>query len=154
MKVTLDTNIIVYLQNRYPRDIFKSLWDLIEFEASHGDACICEAIFQELERGGDDLADWAKSIPNFVCSTSSNELGTVKKIGDDYPGWVREQKNAGDPFIIAHAKAEDRLIVTDEKRKGAGAVADKNQKIPNIADEHGVSCQSFFEYMRSRNWTF
>lgn len=153
MRVTLDTNILIYLQARYPRDIFGSLWDLIEGEAIQGDACICEAIFVELERGGDDLPKWAKSLGSFICDTSDAELMTVQTIGNDHPDWVQDQKNAGDPFIIAHGKAEQRVVVTDETRKGANTI-DKNQKIPNIADEHGVKCQSFFEYIRSQEWTF
>lgn len=153
MRVTLDTNILIYLQNRYPRDIFASLWDLIEAEALSGDACICEAILDELERGGDDLPKWAKSLTSFVCPTSAEELATVKDIGDEYPGWVREDKNAGDPFIIAHGKAEDRIVVTDETPKGPNT-ADKNQKIPNIAANYGVSCYTFFEYMRAQGWSF
>lgn len=153
MKVTLDTNILIYLQTRYPRDIFGSLWGQIEEEAAQGQACICKAIFEELKRGGDDLSKWAKSLDSFICDPSADELMIVRTIGIDHPDWVQDQKNAGDPFIIAHGKAEKRVVVTDETRKGANTI-DKNQKIPNIADEHGVKCQSFFEYMRSQGWTF
>lgn len=153
MRATLDANIIIYLQARYPRDIFSSLWNLIEGEIDLGNACICEAIFEELERGGDDLSKWAKSLNGFICDTTDAELVTVQTIAVDHPDWVQEQKNAGDPFIIAHGKEESRVVITDETRKGPNTI-DKNQKIPNIADEHRVECQSFFEYMRSQGWSF
>ena len=66
------------------------------------------------------------------------ELVTVGEIADAHPEWVRGQKNEGDPFIIAHAKAEGSEIVTEEKVTGPGTV-EKNLRIPSVAAEHGVS---------------
>ncbi|MFJ2617697.1 DUF4411 family protein [Glutamicibacter sp. NPDC087344] len=43
--------------------------------------------------------------------------------------------------------------MTEESRKGAGTI-DKNQKIPNIADEHGVACIKFFDLLRAQRWRF
>ncbi len=62
-------------------------------------------------------------------------------------------KNEADPFVIAHAKADDLIIVTEEKRKGPNC-EDKNLSIPNVAEEHGVEVVQFFEYLRHNEWSF
>ena len=110
-------------------------------------------MLRELKRGGDDLHKWAKDLSGFVCAVSGTELTTVADIARAHPGWVQGQLNEADPFIIAHAKAEPSVIVTEENRKGPNT-DDKNQKIPNIADEHSVATMKFFDYMRANGWAF
>ncbi len=153
MKFTLDTNILIGLIRQYPRDIFPGLWESIEASVAAEESCICEAILREVKRGGDDLHKWAKDLPGFVCPVTEEELNTVAAIGRAHPGWVQGQLNEADPFIIAHAKGEKSAIVTEENRKGANT-EDKNQKIPNIADEHSVETMKFFEYVRANGWSF
>jgi hypothetical protein len=150
---TLDTNILVGLVRLYPRDIFPAMWANIESSVREGDSCICEAILREVHRGGDDLHKWAKDLPGFVCPATDEELAVVAEIAVAHPGWVQGQLNEADPFVIAHAKTEKSTIVTEEARKGPNTL-DKNQKIPNVADEHGVETVRFFDYVRSHGWTF
>lgn len=153
MSFTLDSNILINLRRTYPRDIFGSLWDSIEAAVDSDDVCICEAVLREVHRGGDVLHAWARGLEGFVCSVTDEELATVASIATDHPDWVRGQVNEADPFVIAHAKAEDSVIVTEENRKGPGTI-DKNLKIPNVADEHGVQCMKFFEFVRAHGWSF
>ena len=153
MTYTLDTNILIGLVQRYPRDIFPAMWSNIESSVQAGDSCICEAILREVHRGGDDLHKWAKDLPGFVCSATDDELATVAEIGLAHPGWVQGQLNEADPFVVAHAKAEKSTIVTEENRKGPNT-QDKNQKIPNIAEEYGVETMKFFDYVRDHGWKF
>ena len=56
MRYTLDANILINMRNRYPRDLFASLWGLMEDTVASGEICVCEVILKELERGDDDLA--------------------------------------------------------------------------------------------------
>ena len=153
MKYTLDTNILIGLVQRYPRDIFPAMWENIEASVTDGDSCICEAILREVRRGGDDLHAWAKNLDGFVCPATDGELATVAGIGLAHPQWVQGQRNEADPFVIAHAELEESTIVTEENRKGPNT-EDRNQKIPNIADEHGVETIKFFDYVRTQGWQF
>jgi hypothetical protein len=150
---TLDSNILIGLVQRYPRDIFPGIWASIEESVLRGRSCICEAVHREVDRIGDDLHRWAKDLPGFVCSTTDQDLQTVALIATKYPGWVQGQLNEADPFVIAHAKSEKSAIVSEESRKGPGTI-DKNLKIPNVADEHGVEVLKFFEYVRREGWSF
>lgn len=153
MNWTLDTNILINLMRLYPRDIFPAMWTNIEDTVRAGESCICEAILREVLRGGDDLHKWAKTLDGFVCPVTDSELITVAEIATAHPGWVQGQLNEADPFIIAHAKAEAAIIVTEENRKGPNT-DDKNQKIPNIADEHRVQSVKFFDFVRAYGWQF
>lgn len=152
-KYTLDTNILVGLVRLYPRDIFPAMWQNLEASVAGGASCVCEAILREVKRGGDDLYTWAKNLEGFVCGVTEAELALVAEIAAAHPEWVQEQKNEADPFVIAHAKTEESTIVTNEKYKGANT-EDKNQSIPNIADEYGVKAIKFFDYVREHGWQF
>lgn len=77
----------------------------------------------------------------------------MAEIAAAHPEWVQGQLNEADPFVIAHAKAENSTIVTEESRKGPNTL-DKNQKIPNVAEEHGVKTIKFFDYVREQGWQF
>ncbi|MFL6090190.1 MAG: DUF4411 family protein [Aeromicrobium sp.] len=153
MTFTLDSNILINLHRIYPRDIFGSIWESVEAAARDGTLCICEAVLREIHRGGDDLHKWAKNLPGFTCAVTDAELQTVAEIAADHPDWVRGRTNEADPFLIAHAKAMPATVVSEENRKGPG-VLDQNLKIPNVADEHGVECITFFAFMRAQGWTF
>ncbi|WP_139738462.1 DUF4411 family protein [Actinomyces wuliandei] len=153
MSYTLDTNTLINMERRYLRDLFTSLWDTLEAAAHQGEVCMCETAHKELDRGGDGLASWAKSIPDFICTATNDELATVANISRDHPGWAQGQKNYRDPFIIAHAKRDGLVIVTEEGRKGPNTI-DKNQTIPNIADEYRVECITFFDLLRVQGWKF
>ena len=151
MKRTLDTNILINLERWYPRDIFGFLWQGVEDAVSAGDVCICTAVHNELKRGGDALYDWAKNTPGFVCPLSQADMLEASQISNQYPGWVQQSKNAADPELIAHASNEGREIVSEEKRKGPGA-APHNIKVPNVADDLGISCIDFFTFVRAMGW--
>lgn len=151
MKRTLDTNILINLERWYPRDIFGFLWQGVENAAVAGEVCICTAVHNELKRGGDDLFRWARGIPDFVCPPSRSDLLKSAQVSNQYPGWVRQTKNAADPELIAHASTEGLEIVSEEKRKGPG-VAPHNIKVPNVADDLGIPCIDFFEFVRAMGW--
>ncbi|MGV0392642.1 DUF4411 family protein [Corynebacterium riegelii] len=150
---TLDSNILIGLARHYPREYFNTLWVRIEELVVDGRACICAMVLEEVSRGTDDLYAWAKSMDGFVHEPNAEEYKTLAQISSDHPGWVQEDKNAGDPFVIAHAKAEGSVIVTEETLKGSGT-HDHNLKIPNVAQEHDVSYLNFFGLLRAENWKF
>lgn len=153
MKYTLDSNILINMERLYPRDIFISLWSSVEDLVSRGEVCICEAVLRELQRGDGDLHTWAKKLHGFTCPTHQDEMPTVRAISENHPGWVRGRDNEADPWIIAHALREERIIVTEEKRKGSNT-ADRNQRIPNVASEYDVKVVKFFEFVKAQEWTF
>lgn len=153
MRYTLDSNILINMERLYPRDIFGTLWERIEELAHQGQACICEQVLTELRRGTGGLETWAKQLGGFVCRTQQDEIIKVAEISKAHPDWVRGQENEADPWVIAHAIHEHRIIVTEERPKGPNT-ADRNQKIPNVATEYGAQTVNFLEFMKIQGWIF
>lgn len=153
MKHTLDSNILIGLIQRYPRDIFPNIWHNIEKLAENNAVCICSAVHDETSQADDDLYDWAKKLPRFVCPPTNEEFQIAKQIGEDHPGWVQGDHNGADPFIIAHAKVEGSIIVTEKRRKGPNT-QNHNLRIPNVADEYQVKTIDFFAFIRHQGWSF
>jgi hypothetical protein len=60
---------------------------------------------------------------------------------------LRGGRNA-DPFVIAKAAIENRIVVTMEKLKPNAA------KIPNICDHFGIRCLSLEDFMVAEKWEF
>ena len=48
-------------------------------------------------------------MPGLVCKTTDDEMITAAGISSAHPDWVRGENNCGDPFIMAHVKAEGSL---------------------------------------------
>lgn len=153
MSYTLDTNILIGLGQRYPRDLFPSLWSALEGAINDDRACICDAVLDELARGRDDLHDWAKKYPGFVCEVTQEDVDLAARISTDYPEWVREERNAADPFVVAHAVNHSRVIVTEENVAGAN-VEPRNQKVPNVASAYSAYAVKLFDWVRAEGWSF
>ena len=150
---SLDTNILIGLEQRYPRDVFPSAWSALEGMVDDGRACICQEVLEETNRGSDGLYVWASTYAGFVCSTTDEEVVLASQISVAHEEWVRETTNAADPFLIAHASITARVVVTEERRAGPN-VSNKNQKVPNVADTVGVSTVDFIQFARDEGWRF
>lgn len=60
---------------------------------------------------------------------------------------------ASDPFLIANAMETGRVIVTNERRRGAN-VADRNNSIVNVAEGFNVECLNLNGLARREGWRF
>lgn len=145
--------IVINLHRDLPRDIFPSLWDLLEGLISDGRVTMPRAVLIELERVDDDCAPWARSLDGFVRETSQDEIEIVMDITRRHPEWVTADQNEADPWVIAHALTLGAVILTNEGRRGPD-VLDRNLRIPNVADEYGATAISFNDFARSEGWSF
>jgi predicted nucleic acid-binding protein len=150
---TLDTNILIDLNRKYPRDVFGSLWSALEGAIDNGRACVCPSVLDELEVGGDALHQWVKTYPGFVCAVTQVDIDIAAQISKKYQDWARDEKNAADPFVVAHAINTKREIVTNEKPAGQNVLS-QNQKIPNVAEAYGIKTYELVAWIRQEKWTF
>ena len=150
---TIDTNVLIDLQHRYPRDVFPSAWSSLEALIDEGRACICREVLEETKRGRDDLHKWSSTYPDFACPTTDEDITKAAEISGAYPDWVRNEKNAADPFVVAHAIETGRVIVTEERAAGPGVLNHK-MKIPNVARAHGIETLTFLAFARAEKWRF
>lgn len=149
----LDANVMILMNRHMPRDVFPSVWEAVEALAADGRVCTPRQVYEELLRIDDYCAPWARGMPGFVVEADDQEIAVVAAISTAHPGWVRQQLNVADPWLVANGAAHGRIVVTDERLKGPGTI-DNNLKIPNVAAEHGVICVAFTDMARREGWSF
>lgn len=150
---TIDTSVVINLGRELPRDVHRSAWERLEALIVAGRAALPRQAYAELQRKSDDLAPWARGFAGFIVEATVEEIAVVQRITNAHPAWVQEQQNEADPWVIANAEIHERIIVTQERRSGLGT-ADRNLKIPNVADECDVHCLNFNGLARAEGWVF
>jgi uncharacterized protein DUF4411 len=149
----IDTSSLATVYTEMPQDIHVSLWSAIESLVVSGRLFLPREAYEELLRVDDGLSQWAKRFPGFIVDATLDEIAIVQGMSVRFPGWVEEQRNAADPWLIAHCSHHGRTVVSQEKPKGSGT-APHNMKIPNVAAIYQVPCINFNGLARAEGWTF
>ena len=115
----------------------------------------------ELERGGDDLAEWVDTVMPAVCFASTDNPDVVQQFRSIIT-WVHADQNfltaakdecaaCPDPWLVAYAKVAGRVLVTHER---PAPDARRRVPIPSICDTFEVSYTNPFEMLRSLHAQF
>ncbi|MBN2287043.1 MAG: DUF4411 family protein [Tissierellales bacterium] len=154
----LDANVFIEAARRYYAfDLESPFWDNLIRLAEEGRILSIDRVKAELEKGHDDLADWASNdFHNAFESTDDEDVITSYA---EIMKWVYQNNQftiaaksqyAGSPdgWIIAYAHAKDCIVVTHEvleeniKRK---------VKIPNVCKNFDIKWIDTFEMLRKLN---
>jgi len=145
-KYVFDTNIFIHLQRRFPEDIHKSLWKVVEEAVDSGIVISSEEVFDEIKMGDDSLIEWAKAREDSFIESDENIQNIVRDILKKNERFVLGSKktNGADPFVVALAKVKSCKVVTEEPKHG------KNNppNIPNICEQYGVKYIDFNGFLR------
>ncbi len=139
---------------KYPPDFLPSLWQQIEMLIDAGTMVSPEEVLLELERGADDLHDWAKNHQTLFLPPIASIQARVAHIVNTFPSFVPERAADGvwaDPYVIATAQEVDGTVVTSELIAPPNA---RHVKIPNVCCELSVRCLTPLEFFRERGWQF
>lgn len=158
----IDSNSFIAPYNQYYQfSIAKSFWDKMECHIENGEIAILDAVFEEINKGDDELSDWIKEID--ITNYISRKDPHIIKFYADVLKYIQESgyyKNTAlkewarfdcaDPWLVATAKAYDLTIVTFEKKKVSllKKQPSPQAKIPNIAEVFGVRCCTLFDMMK------
>jgi len=158
----LDANIFIEAKRRYYAfDLCPGFWESIK--ALHEDKRLysIDRIKDELEKGGDDLAEWAcKEMPAACFLSTDNE--SITGCYGQIVSWVSEQDQfldaakaefASDPdgWLIACACARQLAIVTHEVYSPD---AQRRVHIPNVCRQFGVEYFDTFKMLRELHVRF
>lgn len=146
----LDTSsLIAAWQERYPIENFPKLWEYIELLILNGRVVIHTAVYDETGRGSKDLHAWLKKYTKHFIAFDTETQIEVKQILKDYPKLVavKKQSFAADPFIIATAKINHLIVVTEEAFKTL-----ENPHIPNVCNELKVPYINLIQLIREEKW--
>lgn len=137
-----DTNVFIALGTYYPRR-FPTIWKRIDSLADSDKLISVREARRELENycPFDHILEWANRYRHIFYIPTNEECEIVSEIfkKPQYREFVKKNNilrglPVADPFIIASAKFNDRLVVTQESKKPKGA------RIPTACKDFGVKC--------------
>ena len=158
MSYCLDANIFIQAKNRhYAMDFCPAFWDFIIQQSDTGSVFSIIPIYDELVKGRDELAEWAKEhkASLFIDISDTETQERFAEIADHVIQNYSEEETAhflsgADPWLIAKAITTGSTLVTHEVL----APGAKKVKIPNICQVFSVTYVSPFEMLRGLKASF
>lgn len=144
MAYLLDANCFIHAKNLYYGfDICPGFWEWLEVQASRGDVLSIDAVYAEIEPGGDDLSQWARAHREMFLASDTpvfSKLGEVNQWAQTSTRYTAGAKTdfaaKADSRLVAFGLAHGHSIVTHElpglNKKGV-------IKIPDAALALGLS---------------
>ena len=144
-KYCLDTNIFIEPWRFYSPAFTKGYWEILADLAQKGIVFSTMEVKRELEKINDDLLEWIKD-KNFFKNPNENVQKWMRKILEKYPHLVDASRgrSIADPWVIAHAKFENAIIVTlEQKAKKSDQI-----KIPDVCLKEGIKCIDIYDLIK------
>lgn len=149
----LDANVLIEAKNRYYAfDLAPGFWVWLDQAHRNSVACSIEAVRNELLKGTDELAEWAKANGAFFRPV---DQGTTRHFGD-LTTWAASQNftrdalaeftgNNADYLLVAYAREHQHTVVTHERPQPK---ARKRVLIPDACLAMGVRTMDTFQMLR------
>jgi len=114
----IDSSALIAGYNEaYPPAVFPSLWKEIERLAESGTLICPDEVLLELERGTDELKDWARSQKSLFYPMDEEVQKIIsKQIFADHADWFDQNRTTpwADPVVIALALLKNGTVVSEE----------------------------------------
>lgn len=170
-KYLFDSNsLITPYKNYYPSDVFPTFWEKLKIFFLQKSFLI-DKVYNEIMNGKYDFEDdfikqWVTTIVkqsnNIIIKTNTTDIMKnyasimqyVKEC-DDYTNASFNQwasSNKADPFLIATAKVENAVIVTEESFVEIITPMKKEPHIPNVAENFEVRCINLVQFLKENNF--
>lgn len=155
----LDANVFIQAKNlHYGFDFCPAFWDWLVRENIAGKVASIEKVKDEVNGVEDELSEWVSSLnKNFflpVDSAVTNQFQTVSIWASTQsydPAAINTFLQIADFYLVAHAKAHNFTLVTNEK-PGNNSV--KKIKIPDACFALNISCINPYEMLRRERARF
>jgi len=152
-----DTNSLSIILKHYYPERFTSLWTKLNEMLTNGEVKLVRESYNEIMKlnAEDRPALWAKGNRKLFSTPSIEELQFVNEIFKiaHFQQLIEKKKilsgrPAADPFVIAKAKCENAIVVTEEVYK------ENASKIPNVCKHFGIECINLEDFMLKESWQF
>lgn len=159
MAYLLDADTLIQAKDEYYAfDLCPGFWDWLDQQNKAGMMYSVQAVKEELARGDDRLAQWAKDRDGvFFLPVDERTSGAMAAVS----GWVQagdfrdDAKRVflagADPWLIAHALAHNHIVVTHEVHVDGQR---SKVKIPTVCRALNVQCMRTFEMLRGERVRF
>lgn len=141
---TFDTCVFIELFRKYPKDIFVSIWELIERQFLENKIIIIKDVVDELSKVHDTAYEYVREKKNNIIELKRDIQVNLTDIINRFPNWISPYngRNAADPCLVALGKTYNLKVITQETIKG------NKLKIPYICNILKVKCGNFFDFLR------
>lgn len=131
----LDTNFFVDAHRLHlPMEKHPAFWNWIATLATNGTVSIPQAVYEELQKGNDNLAKWVDEHKDKLVDrvTAFTQIRKVMEYGYGAIDDITLERLKADPWVIAQALALNGQVVTGEKP--GKQTAPHNKKIPSVCE--------------------
>jgi len=159
-KYILDANIFIEAKRRYYAfNLCPGFWDSLLHHNSMGNLESIDHVKKELLEGKDNLATWSKKTPDLFASTNNKfvlaNYGAIIQ-------WAQSQENFNDAaksefasgvdaWVIAYAKANNAIVVTQEV---SAPKSRKDIKIPDVCNHFNIKYTNTFDMLQKLDIAF
>jgi len=156
-KYCLDTNFFVEAWNKYySPDFCHDYWTVIDELGKQGIIFVTQFVKDEIEKVDDELKKWFQNKKWLVKPINDKVQQCLKDIYAKNELHFRlvdstKGRSVADPWVIAHAMAENATVVTKEDK---APDITKKIKIPNVCENMGVNYMNDFDFIREANIVF
>ena len=148
----LDTNFFIEGWNKYYSPVFcSSYWEIVEQLGKRGMLFVPQEVKKEIDKVDDELQAWFKGKTFLVKNIDVNVQKCLKQLyaKDESHKYLANNvkgRSLADPWVIAHAMAEQAIVVTKEFSSSSPDA--KKVKIPDVCKNMGVECIDDFEFIK------
>lgn len=159
MAFLLDSNTLIQGKNEaYAFDLCPGFWEFLEKQHAAGRLFSIKQVGDELKRGRDELAKWAKRqgagffLPFDTEAAAAMADVAVWVQGRDFTDAAKTKFfRSADQYLVAHAKAHGHTLVSHEV---LNREQKNNVKIPVVCDALGIRCVRTYDWLRAEKARF
>jgi hypothetical protein len=155
---SLDTSVLMDWQARfYPLDVFVSLETKIEALISSGNCKAVDLVREEIEAvGTPGLRSWVAGHSGLFVPLSPAVQGEAAAIEASYPDLMdpKSPYESADAYVIALAKLEGAIVVSQETSAQEKRNPPKDHYIPDVCRDLGLPCINLLGLLRREKWAF
>lgn len=151
-----NSSLRVLCESYYPQR-FPTLWEKFDVLVSGGQITSVREVYNEIMKWNPNrrLVQWAQNNKQLFPPSTPEELDFVKQIFSvpHFQTLIEHKKilqgtPVADPFVIAKAKIENGVVVTQETFK------DNAARIPNVCKHFSVEYTDLEGFMEGEGWKF
>ena len=158
MAYLLDANVFIQAKNQqYGFDFCPAFWEWLEHMNAQGKVFSIQPVGDELQAGGDELAEWGEAqgngffLPPDNAVLAAAPIVSVWATGQNYaPAAVNTFLQVADYWLVAFAAAHQHTVVTHE----VAANSPKKIKIPNACVGLGIRFMTPYQMLRGERARF
>lgn len=156
LRYCIDTSLFINgWRKHYRPDVFPNVWNTLDELIAAGVLFSCDAVYDELQAQADDLAEWAKARREIFEKPKDDTFLEMQAVMLEFPNFAAQggSTNAADPWLIAHARLANAVIVTDE-RSAERQRPTKPPKLPNVCEHLGMQWMGPVDFLAANGIVF